>query len=244
MQNDLPYQIARDRNELKKTTELIGRKKTMLNKSIQGMIDQFGRLNTDYASKCNNIAESLSRDSTDLGKIFEKLKILESNQVYGAARSYHIIKASTNNAMNSAVKSLETASMAKRLSGQNSKKKTGSSRLRSRDLSQEAEGLRRNSVDMAYDLEKKGRSLKQYRDLIFHLNTETDKTKRKMMRLPDVRMQMKRADLDAREANEKIGKVATAIFDRTLHINMTLYSEFRSIMAFSSTERNNIKNQG
>ena len=114
------------------------------------------------------------------------------------------------------------------------------SRVTSEDLSQEAEGLRRNAEDMRYTLRRLRQDWRQHTVLVEQYAREVRGVRREVAALPEVSESARAALFSATEAMGEASRVAQRVMQMTLRIKSELRARAREMQSFSPDELNNI----
>ncbi len=192
-----------------------------------------------YVIPCVASYEKLESKVDDLQAVFAGVGV-GRGQVISAAKSYHAIVDSTDEAAEAAVAALEAA-----LTAYSRADPAGTgqiplglqaenSRVHSEDLSQEAQGLKQNAVDMGYHLEKLRQRWRERRVLVRQYAREVDLIARKTDLLPAVSDYSRQAQFSASEAMAESDRVSRTAEEMSETIRRQIGQRVEEMKSFSS----------
>lgn len=215
--------------------------------SLNKVKDDLRQMGSQFVYPCRENADKLMVFSHELKDKFENTVDVSMGQTLKAARAYQTImlamekaRDASYRAMNAAIKAYDQTGILKRDHvGPNAE----ASRVRSEDLSQEAEGLRQNSLDMGYQLQWIVKQWKEYSALIEDYRNTLELMRRDLGRVTYVSDKAQEAVHMADNALGDVDRVGEGVNRLHFHITKDLFQRAQELSSFSEAQLNQIPSQ-
>eukprot|EP00094_Tigriopus_californicus_P001836 TCALIF_01772-PA protein Name:"Similar to Lama1 Laminin subunit alpha-1 (Mus musculus)" AED:0.11 eAED:0.12 QI:0/0.86/0.58/1/0.95/0.95/24/1780/2877 len=217
------------------------------NSHLNRVKDDLRQLGSQFVYPCRENADKLMVFSNELKDMFENTVDVSMGPTLKAARAYQTImmamekaRDASYRAMNAAIKADDQTAILKRdRVGQSAE----ASRVRSEDLSQEAEGLRQNSVDMGYRLQWILKQWQEYTALIEDYGKTLELMRRDLGRVTYVSDKAQEAVHMADNALGDVERVGEGVTRLHFHITKDLFRRAQELSSFSVAQLNQIPSQ-